>query len=91
MRAAKRTTNQDIAKLRALAAQGVYLTDAARIVGLSNTQAAYWNTRENIGLVFRNDSRIARHHPAPDLFACWRLHQTMQRITAWRTLASSNF
>jgi hypothetical protein len=91
MTSAKRTSNQDIAKLRALAARGFYLTDAAREVGLTNTQVAYWNEREHIGLVSRGDSRLARVHPAPDIMACWRLHLTMQRITAWRTLASSSF
>jgi hypothetical protein len=86
----RRTSNQDITKLRELAARGVYLADAAREVGISNSQAAYWNEREHIGLVFRGTSRLGRVHPAPDIMACWRLHQTMQRVTAWQTLASQS-
>ncbi len=86
----KLTTNHDIDRLRALAARGVYLTDAAREVGLSNTQVAYWNEREHIGLICRGHSRLERDHPAPDIIACWRLHQTMQKVTAWQTLASSS-
>jgi hypothetical protein len=84
MTPARRTSGRDIVKLRELAALGVYLADAARIVGLTNTQVAYWNEREHIGLVFRGNSRLERRHPAPDIMACWRLHQTMQRVTAWR-------
>jgi hypothetical protein len=75
------TNNQDIAKLRALSAQGCSLAAAARAVGMSNAITHYWNEREHIGLI-ANPGGAWRlgPHPAPDIIACWRLHQTMQRL-----------
>ena len=75
-------TNHQLDQLRELAAHGVFVADAARAVGLSNGGMHYWNERAHLGLATRDHRRFNLHlHPAPDIYACWRLYQTMQRLT----------
>jgi len=75
-------TNHDIANLRALAAQGVFLTAAARRLGMRESSVRYWNVKEHIGLIgCAQDTRFDYTHPAPDIYACWRLQKTMQRLS----------
>ena len=80
-----RVTNHDITKLRVLAARGVYITPAARDVGLTDFAVRYWNNKLHLGLIGHEQKiRLDSAHPAPDIIACWRLHQTMQRIIKFR-------
>jgi len=75
------TTNWDIQELRVCADRGIPLSAAARNLGMTHSQVSYWNDKAEIGLQHSESrNRLATLHPAPDLYAVWRLVQTMQRL-----------